>query len=235
MKSDRAFAWTVWLILAACGCQENGRSETAGISREQADVPVAGPAETVSEPIVDHGPAPPGQSEPPLPVTEEPDESAENREVEEVSLTVMSWMEAQKLLASKVGKLVVLDLWSTSCAPCRREFPQLVQLHLDHGDEVACISYSMDYAGRASKPPETYHEKVMEFLQSQGATFDNILGSDDPDTLYQTLELAAIPAVYVYDREGNLLKRFDNEDPEAEEFTYEGDVLPFVKELLTKN
>jgi hypothetical protein len=92
----------------------------------------------------------------------------------------------------------------------------------------------MDYSGRASRPPESYRDDVLEFLQQQGATCDNVLGSDDPDALYSRLDLASIPAVYVYDRQGNLRKRFDNEDPNRDEFTYEKDVLPFVNQLLAE-
>ena len=232
MKSNRAFFGFVCLMMVACGCQQEMSAPDTG---ESAEVPVPGPAVTEPETHSDIGPPPPGQTEPPLPEANETGQAIEGSEASEVALSIMSWEEAQEQLASKKGRLIVLDLWSTSCVPCRREFPHLVQLHRDHGDEVACVSFSMDYAGRASKPPETYRDKVTEFLQNQGATFENILGSDDPDALYEKLELAAIPAVYVYDREGNLLKRFDNEDPEAEEFTYEQDILPFVKELLTRN
>ncbi len=227
MRANCAIKWCVWMMAVASGCQDS----TTESSGNAAEVPGPGPA--VAE--IDIGPPPPGQTEPPLPDSSDSQESSTGDEATDVSLSIRSWDEAQQLVASKAGKVVVLDLWSTSCVPCRREFPHLVQLHREHGDEVACISFSMDYAGRASKPPETYREKVTEFLQSQGATFDNILGNDDPDALYEQLDLAAIPAVYVYDREGMLLKRFDNEDPEAEEFTYEQDILPFVNELLTKN
>ncbi len=46
-----------------------------------------------------------------------------------VELQILDWEGVQKLLASKKGKIVVLDAWSTSCVPCVREFPNLVGLH----------------------------------------------------------------------------------------------------------
>ncbi len=147
-------------------------------------------------------------------------------------MQLMNWDAAQQLIADCRGRVVVLDLWATSCLPCRREFPALVRLHEELGDEVACISYSTDYSGRASMPPDAYRKKVLLYLVEQGATFDNILGTDDPDELHRRLDLAAIPAVYVYDRQGNLCRRFDNTDPDSDEFTYEADVIPLVQELL---
>lgn len=151
---------------------------------------------------------------------------------EEVSLQLMTWDETQQLIATQRGKVVVLDLWATSCVPCRREFPSLVQLHRDFGDRVACVSFSTDYTGRASKPPESYREQVLEYLTQQGATFLNVLGTDDPDELSERLKLPPIPAVYVYDQQGKLSTRFDNTDRDREEFTYEKDVIPFVRQLL---
>jgi hypothetical protein len=53
--------------------------------------------------------------------------------------------------------------------------------------------------------------------------------------LLDKLELASMPAVYVYGRDGKLVKRFDNESitKESEEFTYK-DVTKLVEELLAK-
>ena len=234
MRTSLGIIGCLWIMTVTCGCQDTTQS-----TDNSAEVRQAGSAAVDTEAVgPELGPAPPGQSEPPLLETEQadaeepPEEETSSAESGDASLSIMSWEEAQEIVRSKAGKIVVLDVWSTSCVPCRREFPYLVRLHQGHSDQVSCISFSMDYSGRASKPPESYREKVTEFLQSQGATFDNLLGNDDPDTLYEQLELASIPAVYVYDRDGKLLRRFDNENPDAEEFTYEGDVLPFVKELL---
>jgi hypothetical protein len=47
------------------------------------------------------------------------------------------------------------------------------------------------------------------------------------------MELASIPAVFVYGRDGKLVKRFDNEQAKSEDenFTY-ADVNKLVEELL---
>lgn len=152
-----------------------------------------------------------------------------------VSLKIMGFDDVQKLVASKRGKVVVLDAWSTSCVPCMREFPHLVELHKSYGDKVACISLSADYAGIKSKPPEFYREKVLKFLTKQGATFDNVLCSVPADELFEKLEIPSIPAVFVYDQSGKLVKTFDNSEAESEEdeFTYK-DVTKLVDSLLKK-
>ena len=136
------------------------------------------------------------------------------------------WDQTQKLVVSHKGKIVVMDVWSTSCEPCVKEFPNLVKLHKTHGAKnVACVSLSCDYVGIKSKPPEFYRERVMKFLTEQGATFDNLMSSEESDVLYRKFKLNAVPAVFVYGRDGELRERFDNEGAYAK-------ALPLVEQLV---
>jgi thiol-disulfide isomerase/thioredoxin len=151
-----------------------------------------------------------------------------------VPLETVSWEETLKRVAAHKGKIVVLDAWSTSCQPCMKEFPNLVKMHKKYGGkEVVCMSLSCDYQGIKNKPPEFYRERVLKFLDKVGATFQNLLATDPADELYEKMELASIPAVFVYGRDGKLVKRFDNEQAQTEDdnFTYE-DVNKLVEELL---
>lgn len=97
------------------------------------------------------------------------------------------------------------------------------------------MSLSCDFSGIKNKPPEFYREKVLAFLSKQQATFPNILSSTPIDELLDAMQLSSIPAVYVFGRDGKLVKRFDNEKSEKEEdnFTYD-DVTKLVEELLAK-
>ncbi len=195
---------------------------------------------------IDAGPAPDGQSEPGQ--TEPGAEPGDNAPAEapqavlphpsalqpvafyaadEVKVEIADWAGVQKWIAAQKGKVVVVDMWSLSCEPCRREFPHLVQLHNEQGDKVACLSVSTDYAGIKSKPPAFYEPKVLEFLTSQRATCKNILCSVESDELFEQLDLASIPAVYVYGKNGQLAKRFA-----GEEVHYDKEVLPLVQQLL---
>lgn len=196
------------LVVAVCGCG-GSQSNTASTDGEPA---AAGGAIDLGDP----GPPPDGQTEP---------ES-------EVNLQVLDWAGVERLISAHRGQVVVVDFWSTACDPCRKEFPELVKLYRDLGAKVACISVSADYDGIPSKPVETYHPEVLAFLQSQEATFENVLCSLPPDELYGTLQFASIPAVFVYDQSGALAGRFT--DPvDGKEFTYAGQIRPFVEGLLS--
>ena len=152
-----------------------------------------------------------------------------------VDTKVMDYQGIQMLVESYRGKVVIVDYWSTDCPPCIKELPGLVAVHNEFsGDDVKCITVSLDYIGLADEGPETYKDKVMPILQHVGATFDNVIAADDSETMLKKLELAAPPAVMVYGRDGKLAKRFDNEEAasEAEGFTYEKDITPLVKQLV---
>ncbi|MFN3151872.1 TlpA disulfide reductase family protein [Bremerella sp.] len=152
-----------------------------------------------------------------------------------IDTKVMDYQGIQMLIESYRGKVVVVDYWSTDCPPCIKELPGLVDVHNEFsGEDVKCITVSLDYIGLADEGPETYKDKVMPILQHVGATFDNIIAADDSETMLKKLELAAPPAVMVYGRDGKLAKRFDNEKAASEEegFTYADDIQPLVKQLV---
>lgn len=154
-----------------------------------------------------------------------------------ITLESGTWEDVQARVAESSGKVVVVDLWSTSCLPCIKELPYLGELQREHPDEVVCISLSVDYLGIKSKPPEYYRERVELVLKKCEVDVRNYLCTTDVDTVFNELELASIPAVYVYGTDGILAQRFDSsmlsEDSVDEEpFSYEADVVPLVERLV---
>ncbi|WP_417735837.1 TlpA family protein disulfide reductase [Rosistilla oblonga] len=147
-----------------------------------------------------------------------------------VELTLADWPAIEKEIAA-AGKPVVVDIWSTACAPCMQEFHGLVELHDAHGEKVRCISVCIDYIGIKSKPPENYSDAVTAFLKSQKAATTNFLSTTADSDIYETLELDSIPAVFIYAADGTLTKRFVDAGDDAG-FTYAKDVRPFVEQML---
>jgi Thiol-disulfide isomerase and thioredoxins len=193
-----------------------------GCKPAPAPEPAAPPAET--EMVT---PAPAGQTE-----AESEGEMNAAVPVEGITLDVLNWEETQALVAKNQGKIVVMDLWATYCPPCIKEFPNLVRLNREHGDQIACISVSADYEGLDDQPVDSYREKVMKFLTKQEATFQNVLLSVSADKLFgEKIRQQSLPVVFVYDRQGNLRGQFPDPD-NPEEFTYQSHILPLVDKLL---
>ena len=151
---------------------------------------------------------------------------------EKLTLTVASWADAQRIVANQKGKIVVLDLWSTGCQPCVKEFPQLVKLQNSFPKDVVCISFNTNYIGVGK--PEDELVDVHKFLAKQNAQLINLLSNEADEDLYKRVGIASIPVVQVYGRDGKLVKQFDNEKDEygKEGFTYEKHVTPYVTKLV---
>lgn len=155
-----------------------------------------------------------------------------------VMLTAGTWKDVEALIAANRGKVVIVDIWSTSCLPCMTEFPHLVTLQKSDRKNLVCVSFNVDYVGIKSKPAETYRERVEKFLKKEDAALTNFLCTVPSDVLFEKLQLVSIPAVYVYGRDGKLARRFDESlltDGEEEAFTYATDINPFLRTLLGKS
>lgn len=141
-----------------------------------------------------------------------------------------TWDEIQAVAKSS-GRITVVDLWSLSCEPCLKEFPGLVRLHQTLGSSVQCIAVDVDYYGRKTRPPEYYEDRVAAFLGDVGATgFPTYISQTPSDDVFAAAELVSIPAVMIYDAEGELVKVFvDSGDTLG--FSYEDDIIPLVTRL----
>lgn len=148
-----------------------------------------------------------------------------------VELTLADWSAVEKEIAA-AGKPVVVDVWSTACAPCMQEFHGLVELHNAHGEKVHCISVCIDYIGIKSKPPESYRDAVLAFLKSQNASNTNYLSTTADSDIYEALAIDSIPAVLIYNADGTLAKQFVDAGDDAG-FTYAKNVRPYVEQMLS--
>ena len=219
-----------WVIVtSSCGCSQSTSDSTSAVPPSA--VPQAEPATTVHSQAgetVETASANNASAEPSAPaaVPSIPDWQ------KDITLQFMDWPQTQELIASLKGKVVVVDVWSTACEPCLREFPNLVQLQKEHSEEIVCIGLNCDFAGVRKKPPEFYRDRVMQILKDKEARIINVMCTIPADELFVALKIDSIPAAFVNDREGQLVARFDNTSTENGEFTYRDQVMPAIEPLL---
>ena len=127
---------------------------------------------------------------------------------------------------AQTGKVVVMDVWATYCIPCKKEFPRLVKLHEQFAkDGLVCMSMSVDEREDSAA--------ALTFLKGRQASFANFL-IDEPAQVWQNhFSLKGVPAVFIWDRTGKQVARFDGDDPDNQ-FTYD-QVEKKVAELLQAN
>ncbi|QDS92287.1 thiol-disulfide oxidoreductase [Roseimaritima multifibrata] len=134
-------------------------------------------------------------------------------------------------MVKKLGRPAVVDYWSLACPPCMEEFPGLVKLHLEHGDQLSCIAVDVDYDGRKSKPAESYREAVTAFLETQEAAVPSYICTTPSDEVFAALKIGSIPTVILYAADGSIVKKFVDAG-ETAGFGYEKDIVPAVEQLL---
>ena len=139
-----------------------------------------------------------------------------------------------KIEASK-GKIVVVDIWSTSCVPCMREFPHLIELSKKWPGDVTCISLNVDYIGLKNKPPESYTANVEAFLIQKKSHITNLQSREPDEDLLQNMKVESIPAILIFDRSSKLHMKLTDANTGADGLTYQGDVIPAIEKLINKS
>jgi thiol-disulfide isomerase/thioredoxin len=115
----------------------------------------------------------------------------------------------ERTLADWRGKVVLLNLWATWCAPCRKEMPALDRLQAELGsDRFEVVALSVDRTGLAG---------AKKFLDETKAA-RLALYADPSARLAATLRAVGLPATLLIDAEGREIGRllgpaeWDSED-----------------------
>jgi thiol-disulfide isomerase/thioredoxin len=101
-------------------------------------------------------------------------------------------------LADFQGEVVVLNLWATWCAPCRREMPSLDRLQARYGgDGLEVVALSLDRGDVA---------KIREFFEELGISHLAIY-QDPKARASRELGAPGLPTTIVLDRAGQEVGR----------------------------
>ena len=112
------------------------------------------------------------------------------------------------ILKSNTGTVLLVDFWATWCAPCRQEMPLLSRLDGRLRDKrFRLVTISAD-------EPEQ-EAAAVEFLKKSGVSGAAYLRrAKDDDKFINSVDAkwsGALPALFLYDRQGKLVKSFVGE------------------------
>lgn len=103
-------------------------------------------------------------------------------------------------VADFAGRVLLLDIWATWCAPCVAELPQLRDLQRELGPRgLAVAAVSIDRGG---------WPKVDWFLKRHDLAGLPVYLDDDRQAA-AALGVTTLPAAFLFDRAGRLIARFD--------------------------
>ncbi|HKB04166.1 MAG TPA: TlpA disulfide reductase family protein [Gemmataceae bacterium] len=129
-----------------------------------------------------------------------------------VRLDAVSYADLTTELRGLRGKVVLVDVWGTFCPPCKEKFTKVVTLHEKYaGRGLAVVSVSVD-------PPDDADARTAarEFLTKQRATFRNVLLTDKAEVWQAKWKTEGPPILFLFDRAGRLVARWDEKIDSAE-------------------
>ncbi len=113
------------------------------------------------------------------------------------------------------GKVVLVNFWATWCPPCRKEIPSLLKLQEKYRDKgFAVVGVSMDEGGSTL---------VGKFLAKQKVSYPVIIG--DAELARGFGGVIGVPATFLVDRQGELIRRYDG-------FASEDELQEEIEKLL---
>jgi thiol-disulfide isomerase/thioredoxin len=127
----------------------------------------------------------------------------------QITLRTVKYADLMKEVRSHKGKVVVVDVWSTTCPPCMREFPHLVEIREKYGkDGFVAISVSVDRADDKSALA-----RAVKFLEKQKAGDVINLNLDEDEEFWHTkFRTPSVPVVFVFGRDNRLVLKMPVEE-----------------------
>lgn len=114
------------------------------------------------------------------------------------ALTAVTLEGDSTALTSLRGEVVLLNLWATWCVPCRREAPELQELHETHGDRgLRVVGLTVDNRGAEAE--------IRRYIQEFGITYD--VWWDPDGTAIAALGAVGVPLNILIDRQGRVAWR----------------------------
>lgn len=97
------------------------------------------------------------------------------------------------------GKVVLLNIWATWCAPCKREIPDLIEIARENESKgIVVFGVSVDGDDRKVS-------LVNNFVEKASINYINII--DDLKISAAYGGISSIPTTFVIDRQGNVIQK----------------------------
>ncbi len=112
-------------------------------------------------------------------------------------------------LKKQEGKIVVIDMWATWCAPCKKAMPGMQMAVTKYATDNAVKFYFID----TQEFVKNYKEKVRAFIAEKGYTFNVLFDEKNPETgkldntyskYSKAFKFSGIPQKMIIDAKGNL-------------------------------
>jgi peroxiredoxin len=108
-------------------------------------------------------------------------------------------------LSDLKGKIVLVDYWATWCAPCVATMPEMQKLHEKYAAKgLTVLGVSIDEEGE---------KKVKPFIAKRKFSYPILL---DDQNIWKGYNIKAIPALFLVDRDGQIVKQWTGKPDKKE-------------------
>ena len=121
------------------------------------------------------------------------------------AFTLLSTELEEVSLSDYEGKVIIVDFWATWCQPCQEEIPRFIELY------NAYQAQGFEMIGISTDDVEGRLKNIEMFFQDLGKTGFDInypILLADSETI-QKYQLPGIPAAYLINRTGEIVKVFN--------------------------
>lgn len=95
------------------------------------------------------------------------------------------------------GRVVLIDVWATWCAPCLAEMPTLKRLHTGYGEQLRIVGVNVDSLPRRD---------LRQWLARKDITWPQLFdGRGLRGPLSTRLQVESLPRSFLYDTDGRLV------------------------------
>jgi cytochrome c biogenesis protein CcmG/thiol:disulfide interchange protein DsbE len=100
-------------------------------------------------------------------------------------------------LSDYKGKVIIIDFWTTWCAPCQEQVPILTKLHKSYSEKgLVILGISLDVEGL---------EVLGPFVHENMVPYKVLMSDDRVNRAFGGI--ATIPTLYIVDRNGRLVRK----------------------------
>ena len=146
-----------------------------------------------------------------------------------LDFNTVNYEQWQQTLEKYKGTVLVVDMWATWCISCLERFPHMVEMNKQFQNQgVTFVSLLLE----DPEEPEAI-ESAKAFLIKQKADFAHYFMNENLMLSFDKLDLLGIPAVFIYDAEGQLSHRLTGDNPNKQ-FSEE-DIKDALNILIEKN
>ena len=191
MKTVRFLLCVLLIVVLLCGCTTMAQTQPATTQTKPTTLPTAAPT---TQPTV----APTTQPTTPpttLPVATEPPVTEPQVQVAP-DFTVYDAEGNEVKLSDFLGQKVIVNFWASWCFPCLAELPHFNKKAQEYGDQIQFLMINVTFSDERAAADAV--------LTQRGYTFPVFYDSEA--SAGRAYQVSSIPATYVIDAEGNILK-----------------------------